>query len=349
VIEQIVYFLLGLSTAGLVALAIVPALWARAYRLSRKHVEENLPLNRAEIAAERDQLRAGFAVEQRQLEQAIDRARAEAHAARLAHGTKVSELAAAHASIADRDATIVKLEASIADLRERLAARVSEVDEARQLIALQKADLETATTAKLGLDDEHRALNAVADERRLEIAALRTQVEARDARLSEQKRELETAKAEARGKTEALRQRERELREATTELAILTRKLEAAEHLAEKRAELLSAADQRLAAAEAEAETLAKARKNEQRTHDQETRRIAALEKQLAERDAAIDTVRQQAAITAADLARTIERLKEDNAALKAATGRQRGAVRPRAEAIETADAVTVADRPPKS
>ncbi|MGC2051251.1 MAG: hypothetical protein WA636_07150, partial [Methylovirgula sp.] len=61
-------FALGFLFAGLVALAFAPAFWRRANRLTRRRLEMQVPLSVQEILAERDQLRAEFAVGQRRLE-----------------------------------------------------------------------------------------------------------------------------------------------------------------------------------------------------------------------------------------------------------------------------------------
>ena len=55
------YFALGLLAAGLLALVVTPAIWRRAMRLARARIEAGVPLTRAEIDADKDQLRAGFA------------------------------------------------------------------------------------------------------------------------------------------------------------------------------------------------------------------------------------------------------------------------------------------------
>ena len=70
-VEQMMFFALGLLTALLFTLGMVPALSRRAMRLARRKLELQLPLSPAEILAERDQLRADFAVQMRISEQKI--------------------------------------------------------------------------------------------------------------------------------------------------------------------------------------------------------------------------------------------------------------------------------------
>ncbi|MBE7219493.1 MAG: hypothetical protein INR64_13550, partial [Caulobacteraceae bacterium] len=75
-IEDALFGVLGFCTAVVLALALLPLLWARALRLTRQRLELLVPWSKDEIDAERDGLRAQAAVEQRRLEQASERSRA---------------------------------------------------------------------------------------------------------------------------------------------------------------------------------------------------------------------------------------------------------------------------------
>jgi chromosome segregation ATPase len=72
VIENIMYFVLGLLVAGLVALIIMPAVWRRAVRLTKKRIEAATPMTMAEFRADKDQLRAEFALSTRRLEMNVE-------------------------------------------------------------------------------------------------------------------------------------------------------------------------------------------------------------------------------------------------------------------------------------
>ncbi|HEX4297575.1 MAG TPA: hypothetical protein VHZ56_06085 [Devosia sp.] len=71
-IENIMYFALGLLAAGLVALAVMPAVWRRAVRLTKKRIEAATPITMAEFRADKDQLRAEFALSTRRLEMNVE-------------------------------------------------------------------------------------------------------------------------------------------------------------------------------------------------------------------------------------------------------------------------------------
>src|ERR1700687_4784434 len=71
-IEPIMYVGLGFFAASLVALAIIPFVHARAGRLTMRPLEAATPLSMAEIQADKDQLRAEFAMSTRRLEMSVD-------------------------------------------------------------------------------------------------------------------------------------------------------------------------------------------------------------------------------------------------------------------------------------
>jgi chromosome segregation ATPase len=72
VIENIMYFVLGVLSAGLVALIVMPAVWKRAVRLTKTRIEAATPITMAEFRADKDQLRAEFALSTRRLEMNVE-------------------------------------------------------------------------------------------------------------------------------------------------------------------------------------------------------------------------------------------------------------------------------------
>lgn len=67
-LEAILYFVLGFLCASLLALMISPLIWNRAVVLTKHKIESSVPLTLNEIQAEKDQLRAEFAMSTRKLE-----------------------------------------------------------------------------------------------------------------------------------------------------------------------------------------------------------------------------------------------------------------------------------------
>jgi chromosome segregation ATPase len=127
VIEQTMVFALGFLAASLIALAVAPAFWRRAIRLSTRRLEMQLPLSPEEIVAGRDLLRAEFAVERRRLEQ-------KAEALNLVHAADMAELGRRAAIIAGQDAGLLALSqqdsergAALATLQRALAETSAEL------------------------------------------------------------------------------------------------------------------------------------------------------------------------------------------------------------------------------
>ena len=71
-IENLMYFALGLLLATLAALIVIPAVWRRAVRLTKKRIEAATPMTMAEFRADKDQLRAEFAISTRRLEMNVE-------------------------------------------------------------------------------------------------------------------------------------------------------------------------------------------------------------------------------------------------------------------------------------
>jgi chromosome segregation ATPase len=175
-IENIMYFALGLLAAGLLALIIMPAVWRRAVRLTKRRIEAATPITMAEFRADKDQLRAEFALSTRKLEMTIDalrkrmadqiadvdRKRADLgalKAERDQHGAVVSELEAREAEIRAR---LAELERDNTDLAQRLRMRERE-------LSVRNEELETMR----GGFDAKKAANAdslIAAEARLASA-----------------------------------------------------------------------------------------------------------------------------------------------------------------------------------
>ncbi|WP_404402515.1 hypothetical protein [Pelagibacterium halotolerans] len=93
-IEHIMYAALGFLAAGLLAVAIVPAIWNRAVRLTKRRIEAVTPVTLNEFRADKDKLRAEFAIATRRLEMRIERLRNKLVDASVAIDSQVQEIAA---------------------------------------------------------------------------------------------------------------------------------------------------------------------------------------------------------------------------------------------------------------
>lgn len=112
---------LGFLSASLLALAALPALSRRADRLARRRAEAAFPLSLAEIAADRDHLRAELAVRERALEQKAE--------------SGFAAKAGAMSEIGRRDMTIGRLETDLGEREQRIGVLEAELGQRTQELA----------------------------------------------------------------------------------------------------------------------------------------------------------------------------------------------------------------------
>ncbi len=263
-IEPIMYAAIGYIAAVIMLLGLFPLVHNRAVRLTMRRLEAATPLSMAEIQAEKDQLRAEFAMSTRRLELSVEQMKAKTTSQLAELGKKTDAINRLKVELGEKTAAIFSLEAREKALRDQLhttegehSVKIGSLREAERLLAEKEADL-----AKLTADLEERSVRS--DSHRIEVVALRTQVEAmkdrvneyeREAREIEQRLERERKEAgaasnelaEERGKVEKLGDRvgqlERALVAQTTEAEILSRRVEELEGRMAEQMQLLSERD----------------------------------------------------------------------------------------------------------
>lgn len=183
-------FALGFMIAGLIALAIAPAFWSRAVRLSRRRIEMQIPASAREILAERDLIRAEFAVERRKLEQKVEAmGRARAHdLAEIGRGTAAiagqkQELAALDQRNAEQSAEAAALQRQLSESAAELAATQTALYEAGGLVERKDAEL-------LAVRADFSSLRSYSDSQRAAAAALNDELVKLKRKLDAQSTEL---------------------------------------------------------------------------------------------------------------------------------------------------------------
>ncbi len=171
------YFTLGLLTAGLLGLMIAPAVWRRAVRLTRSRIERSVPLTLAEIQADKDQLRAEFAMSTRRLEMSVERLKEKAAEQLIEINRKrelISRLTNEHTGRAD---TLKRLESHEAELRERLRAKEESL--ANTTAEFSNLEVRLAERNHMLLEMEKRidSLNQVSAEKTVELVARGTELD----------------------------------------------------------------------------------------------------------------------------------------------------------------------------
>lgn len=282
------YFALGFMVAALLALMFLPAFWRRAMRLSTRRLQMLAPMSMEEVIAERDLLRAEFAVRERRLEQELE-------SMQVARTENLAAIGRESARSVETAEMLKNAEAANRDLQALL-------NDARKTIA-ERTDLLHSTELALNEMTE-RAERGLAETRALKSGekagepATTTRVAVHEARIGAMHEDnirleqaLENLQAEFRVVEEMaarVPQLEEELATATQEFTRLARELTATQ---EARSHLGKALDTTRAEAEAA-----------KRIHAQQT---AQLE----------DALRTARAL-AAEQAERLETARNDNAML---------------------------------
>jgi chromosome segregation ATPase len=191
-VEPVMFFGIGFMFAALLGVIIIPLVQARAVRLTMRRLEAAMPLSMAEIQADKDQLRAEFAMSTRRLEMSVEQMKAKTTSQLAELGKKSDAINRLKLELGEKTATIFALEARDKALKDQLRATEEELSfklnamrEAERALAEKQADL-----AKLTGDLDQKSV--VNDSQRIELVALRTQVDALKDRVNDTEKEVKT-------------------------------------------------------------------------------------------------------------------------------------------------------------
>jgi chromosome segregation ATPase len=223
-IEPIMYLAIGFLVSMLCGLMIVPLVHNRAVRLTTRRLEAATPLSMAEIQADKDQLRAEFAMSARRLEMSVEQLKSKSTSQLAELGKKTDAINRMKIELGEKNATIFALEAREKAMKDQLRATEEEFAAKTELLrgAEQALTDKQSELAKINTQLSDRSLTA--DSRQIELVSVRTQIEelndrvvdaekeyaATQARLAQERAQSETATrelAEARSRVENLSQR----------------------------------------------------------------------------------------------------------------------------------------------
>ncbi len=171
-IQAVMLIALGFMSAGLIGVLIAPALWHRAARLSRKRLEQTLPVTLSEIEAAQDRLRASYAVRIRRLETALAGAKQRAASQLVENSRLQMQIAALKDQISDLDLKLSERQNAATVLEQTISRRFPELDhevtEARAQLEARFEDIRDLSN-KLNrrneeLEDAQRAAAAYQEE-----------------------------------------------------------------------------------------------------------------------------------------------------------------------------------------
>ena len=263
-IEPIMFFGIGFLVAALIGLVVIPLVHGRAVRLTMRRLEAATPLSMAEIQADKDQLRAEFAMSTRRLEMSVETLKTKTTSQLAELGKKGDAINRLKMELGEKTATIFALEGRDKALRDQLRATEEEVAAKTGVMHDAERSLSDKQSELAKLVGELDERSTLADSQTIEIIALKTQVEALKERLTdagnevkavEDRRDAERVElkhatqelAEERGRVENLGRRVSELEQhlvaQTTEAEILGRRAHDMENRLGEQSRLLNQSD----------------------------------------------------------------------------------------------------------
>src|SRR5512140_501871 len=271
-IEPIMYLAIGFLVAMLCALAIVPLVHNRAVRLTTRRLEAATPLSMAEIQADKDQLRAEFAMSARRLEMSVDQLKNKTTSQLAELGKKTDAINRMKLELGEKNATIFSLEARQKAVKEQLRATEEEFTAKTEALRDAEHALKDKQNDLARLNTELSDRSMMAESRQVELMAVRAQIDALKERVGDAEKEFAATQAR-------LEQERGESEKATRELAEARSRVE---NLSQRVTDL----DRQLIVQVKEAELLGN------RVNDLE-QRLATQGKLLAERDFENNQLRQ--------------------------------------------------------
>jgi hypothetical protein len=137
-VEQIMYIGIGFLIAGLLVIGVIPLVHARAVRLTMRRLEALTPLSVAEIQADKDQLRAEFAMTMSRLEMSVEQMKAKT-TNQLAELSRKSEaIGRLKLELGEKTAALFALEAKEKQLSDDLQTTQTEL--AAKTVALEESE-----------------------------------------------------------------------------------------------------------------------------------------------------------------------------------------------------------------
>jgi chromosome segregation ATPase len=242
VIQSILFFILGFLCAGFLALMVAPAIWRRAVALTRRRIEASVPLTLTEIQADKDRMRAEFAMSTRRLEMSVKSFRDKAAAQVVEINRGREELKRLAAERNDKNEGLTELETKASELRAELGRREEQLQRLSDKLADAEKALEQRALEldKLGRLYDDASFNS--SSRQIELVARESEVEKlsgdvsalRDARKDAEQRYQEIV-AEGRTTRDALKAEKRRAAELERKVDRLTSSLHDREETLDRR------------------------------------------------------------------------------------------------------------------
>src|SRR5215208_760164 len=186
-IEPIMFVGIGFLVAGLLVIGVIPLVHARAVRLTQRRLEAVTPMSMGEIRADKDQLRAEFAMSARRLEMSVEQMKAKTASQLAEIGKKSEAVSRLKLELDEKTAALQIIEAKEALLSEQL--QITEAERAAKAAALEQAERKLAATSAQLAEYTSNLYDNSADSQRVELFALQAQAEVLNGQIESYERE----------------------------------------------------------------------------------------------------------------------------------------------------------------
>jgi hypothetical protein len=213
-IQSAMLVALGFLAASLLGLLLASAFWSRAVRLTTQRIKQSMPVSEPEIKADRDRLRAEYAIKVHKLETQLDQAK-------LERARQLIEINRRDASISSLETNVVELKLGLEEnlnarrvLEQTVTDRLPKVEarltEAKRLLFNRDRDIaelmQSARRQKQALEEA----SSINSQQNTQIERLNTALTARGRGRQAAVESKSDGEAAVRGEVEALRTKTRE-------------------------------------------------------------------------------------------------------------------------------------------
>jgi chromosome segregation ATPase len=220
-IEPIMFVGIGFLVAGLLVIGVIPLVHARAVRLTQRRLEAITPMSMGEIRADKDQLRAEFAMSTRRLEMSVEQMKEKTTSQLADLGKKSEAISRLKYELGEKTAALNSVEARENVFREQL--QNAEAGRAVKAAALEEAERKlAAASAEIAKYTSHlHNTSLMADSQRVELLALRAQTEVLNGQIESYERETKELHDRLARDSAAAETASRKLAEERTKTGIL--------------------------------------------------------------------------------------------------------------------------------
>jgi chromosome segregation ATPase len=176
-IEPIMYLAIGFLLSMLLGLMLLPLVHNRAVRLTTRRLDAATPLSMTEIQADKDQLRAEFAMSARKLETNVEQLKNKTASQAAEIGKKTDAINRMKLELDEKTTTIFTLETRDKLLTDKLQAAESELEQTKSALEISETSLAARKAEIAAMSDDIAGLATLKANHEARVTDLVEQVE----------------------------------------------------------------------------------------------------------------------------------------------------------------------------